>query len=173
MLTEKGAQSGAITATRFSNIRITNLDDLRTNANTDLLDLQWNRTFARAAETSHRLSTLWTTVIPNRPGVTASSQLKPGVDWDEYVRFQSRLSAAEDGLSRARLGRFPAPYDMEVADAQNPRYLGADSLEKFISGATKTLGDVEAWVQVQTEKPWAIDQPAAGTDTSGDSPTEN
>jgi hypothetical protein len=158
LLTQNGAQSGAITAARVSNIRITNLDDLRANANTDLLDLRWNEIFARAAEATHLMWTLWSTVIPNTPGVATTSRLKPGVNWDDFVKFQSRLSAVEAGISRARLGRFPAPYDLDV---QHERYLGADDLDQFVFRASSTLDEVEAWLGVQVAKAWGSGGPTA------------
>jgi Restriction endonuclease len=157
LLTESGAQSGAITATRFSNIRITNLDDLRSNASTDLLDLQWNAVFARTAEATHLMGTLWSTLIPRSPSPGRNFSLKPGVSMDDFLSFRARLSAVETGASRARLGRFPAPYDLDV---QHDRYLGADGMEQFVSGAAQTLDEVEAWLGEPVGKPWASQGPS-------------
>lgn len=150
LLSESGGQSGAISATRFSNVRITNLEDLRANAHGDLLELQWNETFAQCADLVVVLNNLWATTIGGRTSDTAAT-LKPGVSWDGFVENRSRLAAVEEGISRARLGRFPAPYDLDV---EKQRYRGADDMEAFLVGARATLNAVEPWATEQAAKPW-------------------
>lgn len=151
LLTESGAQSGAITATRFSNVRITNLEDLRSNAQGDLLDLRWSEIFTRSADLDQLLASLWATVIDGRVSSGTTASLKPGVDRDELMAIRGRLSAVETGIARAKLFRFPAPFDLDVI---NGRYLGADDMAAFVQRAVQTLDTIEPWVREQAAKAW-------------------
>jgi Restriction endonuclease len=164
LLTESGAQSGAITATRFSNVRITNLEDLRSNVQGGLRDLRWSEIFTRSAELDHLLASLWATVIDGGVSSGSTATLKPGVDWDELMEMRGRLSAVETGIARARLTRFPAPFDLDVI---NMRYLGADDMAAFVQGAAQTLDTIEPWVREQAPRRLASEDFVVARATNG------
>lgn len=156
MVTEHGAQSGAISAARFSNILITNLEDLASNAREDLLELRWSETYSRAAKLEHAMTNLWSTTIGGDKSTNGSMTLKVGVSWDDFVSYFNRLQAVTTGVSQARLGKFPAPYDFIVAqDGQSGMYRPAENMGAFLDGARTTLDELEPWVVEQQAKPWS------------------
>lgn len=150
LLSESGPQPGAVTATRYSNITLTNLEDLRRNAEVDLFDFRLGQLFRRYAEAEEKLRRLGLTTV-GRPPLGSGLRVKPGMDWDGVLACQARLSAVQFGVTRARTGHFPAPYDLDLKTEQ---YLDAEDLESFLNGAEQTLSDLEPWLKEEDEKPW-------------------
>ena len=138
LICEKGAQSGAITAARLSNVTITSLDDLQANAEADMKDLRWSDLVKRWFDWNGR----WHAVATSTGTQT----------WLTLVEHVNSMGAVEEGLRRFRTGRFPAPYgalsnhDAKTA-AEAIRYLSAQSADDFLDGAAATIEAAERFLR--------------------------
>jgi hypothetical protein len=141
LLSESGAQSGALTAIRYTNIRITNLEDLRANTEADLQDLRWNELFVRRPKVQAMLSELFVARFVHGVDLT-----KFGISIIEVMRQSERLAAVEVGLTGVKTKRFPAPYD---ASLETREHVKAEGVVAFLAGAERTLDEVEAWAENQ------------------------
>jgi hypothetical protein len=149
LLTESGFQSGAVTAARLSNITLSNLDDLRTNAEADIQTMRWDDLYARVAASGPRLHEL--NVVVRRDAHSAMSALKPGISSDDFMFRVATLSMLEHALQAARLRRFPLAYGYADRDG---RLLHAQDMSAFLDGAAVLIDELEAWLAAEIAKPW-------------------
>jgi hypothetical protein len=136
LICERGAQSGAITASRNSNVTLTSIADLRANAEADLADLRWNDLLQRWFDWNRRAY----------EGPIRTS------DWEVRVSHVNAMGELEVGLQKFRLGQFPAPYGA-VSDWEHDkiRPLFADSSAEFLDRASETLRAAEAWLKKSSD----------------------
>jgi hypothetical protein len=165
LLCERGFQSGAVTSARLSNVTLTNLEDLRANAEADIQLARWDDLYSRAANVRNKLDSL--TIITKRDEHGSKSVIKPGVGTDLFARA-GELAIVQMSLERARLGQFPVAVGPDPTSDKLPL---AYEMDDFLVRADKVLADLDHWAGEQVAKPWP-NRPtsAAGTSDPG-SPT--
>jgi Restriction endonuclease len=149
LLSESGFQSGAVTAARLSNITLTNLEDLRANAEADIQGLRWDDLYSRLVDCKSRLDSL--TVVTERGPGAGTSKLKPGVSSDEFLSSFGTTAFLDRGLERARTGRFPIAFG---PDETGEGFAVHDDMDAYLDVATKAIEDLERWISEQEAKPW-------------------
>ena len=149
LLSENGFQSGATTAARFSSITLTNLADLRANAEADFQAIRWQELYGRMATCRVKSRELW--VVTHQGAHGGSSQLKTGVSSDDFYFHIANLGLIEDGLERAQMQRVPISYRYE---REGNCVRAAPDVPQFLERASTTLDEIEAWMDEQVAKPW-------------------
>jgi hypothetical protein len=163
LLSEEGFQSGATTAARFSNITLTNLEDLRANAEADFQAIRWREVYGRMATCRVKFNEL--SVVTRRGEHMSSSRLKTGVSSEDFFFQFANLGLIEHGLQRAQMQRLPIPYRYE---REGNRVRAAPEVSTFLDCASSTLDEIEAWLEEQVAKPWPNKpKPAEGEATLG------
>jgi hypothetical protein len=163
LLSESGFQSGAITAARLSNITLTNLEDLRANAEADVHEIRCQELYSRMAVARAAFGEL--TVVTQRGETFATSRLKPGVESEDFWIHSANLHLIQGGLEDARLGRSRLAYSYKRPGDQ---LLIADGLEQFLDRASGALDEIQAWLREQISKPWRNKpKPAPGSSPPG------
>ena len=165
LLCEQGFQSGAVTSARLSNVTLTNLEDLRANAEADIQLARWDDLYSRAAEVRAKIHSL--TVVTKRDEHSGTSVIKPGVGDDFFARL-GELAMVQMSLERARLGQFPVAAGRDPTN-DKPRL--AYEMDDFLVRADEVLADLDRWVDEQVARPWPNrPAPAPGVSKPG-SPT--
>lgn len=149
LLSESGFQSGAVTAARLSSITLSNLEDLRANAEADVRALRLDDLYGRLAALRGGIEKL--TRLTRRDEHSGGMTLKPGMSSDEYFRTVGTLSFLEYGLQRARVGQYPIAYG---PDESGEGVAVAHDLPTFLDRAGNQLTELEAWVSDELERPW-------------------
>lgn len=139
LLSEVGFQAGAVRMAHRSNVTLKSVAELREEATEELLTLRLGESRLRLAQMSERLGAVGS-IQRNEPGfLSVSYRVAPG-HWDP-TKLAAAVSIAEEGLRRAEMGRWPAPYAWDFASDDTHR---ADDLASFIAGLTTALGELEA-----------------------------
>jgi len=139
LLSEVGFQAGAVRMAHRSNVTLTSVAELREEAAEELLTLRLGESRLRLAQMRERLGAVGS-IQRDEPGaLSVSYRVAPG-RWDP-TKLAAAVSIAEEGLRRAEMGRWPAPYAWDFASDDTHR---ADDLASFIVGLTTALGEFEA-----------------------------
>lgn len=163
LLSESGFQSGAVTAARHSNVDLSDLADLRTNAEADILDLRWSRVFDRVARATRRLSGLVTRTRVGKHG--GRIDIPPNMDHENFLWWRAHFGVLGESLQNARVGAFPVAYAFERT---GDRVLRTDGLQAFLEKAEQVLDEGERWL-AQTEASRAVE----GSTGSSTAPSES
>lgn len=139
LLSEVGFQTGAVRMAHKSNVTLTSLAELREEAAEELLTLRLGESRLRLAQMRERLGAVGSIQHDGPGAMTVSYRVAPG-HWDP-IKLAGAVSIAEEGLRRAEMGRWPAPYAWDFANDDTHR---ADDLASFIAGLTTALGEYEA-----------------------------
>jgi hypothetical protein len=165
LLCERGFQSGAVTSARLSNVTLTNLEDLRANAQADVQLARWDDLYSRAARIGEKIHSL--AVVAKRDEHGSMSVIKPDVGNDFFARV-GELAIMQGSLERARLGQFPVAVGRDPAS--DKPYL-AHEMDAFLVQADDVLEQLDRWAEEQVAKPWpGRPTPAPGISKPG-SPT--
>lgn len=143
LLSEKGFQTGAITAAQHTNITLTDLGELRTNAEADLQETRWDLLYARWLRWSQRKHGLWI-------DTDSGSRLEPPPTWFDYVRVSNRGFGLETGIQQAKTKQFPATYDCDT-DTEMQRLCPkrADDMPTFLDESELVMTELEDWLDAQ------------------------
>ncbi len=139
LLSEVGFQAGAVRMANRSNVTLTSLAELREEAAEEMLTLRLGESRLRLAHLRERLGTVGSMQRHGSTAVSVSYRAAPG-RWDA-TKLYAAVSIAEEGLQRAEMGRWPAPYAWDFANDDTHR---ARDLASFIDGLTIALGELEA-----------------------------
>lgn len=138
LLSEVGFQAGAVRMAYRSNVTLTSLAELREDAAEELLTLRLGECRLLLGRLRERLAAVGRVQRRGRVLTSVSFREVPG-RWG-YTKLYAAVGIAEDGLRRAELGRWPAPYEWDfAADAA----LSAPGLASFIAGVTAALEQLE------------------------------
>ena len=119
LLSESDFQSGAVTQARFTNITLTNLEDLRANAEADVQEVRWQELYSRTIRCEERIaSDLQVLGGTDKKTLKSSSErpihqmaltirYRPGVDTGDLYFHRANLHLIEKGLQLFRRGRVP------------------------------------------------------------------
>lgn len=153
LLSERGFDPGAVTAARLTNITLTNLEDLRANAEADIEDLRWGQLYSQVIRC--REIAVGLRVITDRRKhdrmLTATFVMKPGLDRDDLRFCEANVNMVESGLEAVRRCRPPFPYGWNRA---RDRVQMARDRPAFFDAASKTLDECERWLKAEAAKPW-------------------
>jgi hypothetical protein len=149
LLCEVGFQKGAIRQARKTNITLTTLASLRTNAVAGVAELGLDDARQRIARLRHRL-----TVIDNRDRETT-----PGSGYwvrsDENLSIGGRVAFAETALQNVYLERWPllyaADYDRDVGIRAADREELADGLQSLLDDLESQAAELEAVISRQPD----------------------
>lgn len=138
LLSEVGFQSGAVRMAYRSNVTLTSLAELREETIDELLTLRLGECRLRLARLSERLGKVGQ--VQRRVGKSRSVTYRelPG-RWGA-LKLHAAMGIADQGLRRAEIGRWPAPYGWDFA---SDRTRGADNLEAFVDGLTDALDELD------------------------------
>ncbi len=139
LLSEVGFQAGAVRMAYKSNVTLTSLAELREEAAEEMLTLRLGESRLRLAHLRERLGAVGRVQRNGRTTVSVSYGTVPG-RW-EPVKLYAAVSSAEEGLRRAEMGRWPAPYAWDFASDDTHR---ARDLASFVEGLTASLVELEA-----------------------------
>ena len=139
LLSEVGFQAGAVRMAYKSSVTLTSLAELREESADELLTLRLGEGRVRLAHLSDRLSAVGRVHRHGRTAMSVSYRVQPG-RWDA-IELSAAVSIAEEGVRRAEMGRWPAPYAWNFASDDQHR---ARDLESFIEGLTLALDELEA-----------------------------
>jgi hypothetical protein len=139
LLSEVGFQAGAVRMAYKSNVTLTSLAELREGAADELLMLRLGESRLRLAHLRERLAAVGRVQRHGRTGRSVSYRVVPG--GCHPLKLYGAVSVAEEGLRRAEMGRWPAPYAWDFA-SDDTRC--ARDLASFIDGLTAALGHLEA-----------------------------
>ena len=163
LLSESDFQSGAVTQARFTNITLTNLEDLRANAEADVQEVRWQELYSRTIRCEDRIASDLQVLggtdkktlksRPERPihQLALVIQTRPGVESDDLYFRRANLSLIERGLQLFRSRRLPIPYSYVKEDN---RVRVARDLADFLARASETLDEIEQWIETESGKPW-------------------
>ena len=138
LLSEVGFQAGAVRMAHKSNITLTSLAEVRDEAAEELLTLRLGECRLRLAYLSDRLSAVGR--VQRHQGSTMIVYRTTPGRWDA-VKLHAAVGIAEDGLRRAEMGRWPAPYAWDFAGESTHR---AHDLASFVDGVRAALNELEA-----------------------------
>ena len=139
ILTEAGFQSGASRMANNSNVTLTSLAELRERTASELLELRLGQYRRRLALLSERFAKIGQ-VRRHGPGHMSHSYPKTPPGRLDPLKLSATVAIVEDGLQRAEIGRWPAPYARDFA---NDRTRHARDLAAFIDGLANTLDELE------------------------------
>lgn len=139
LLSEVGFQAGAVRMAYKSNVTLTSLAELREEAAEELLTLHLGECRLRLAHLRERLGAVGRVQHHGRTAMSVWYREPPGC-WGS-VKLYAAVGIAEEGLWRAEMGRWPAPYAWDFASDGTRR---ARNLAAFIDGLTAALGELEA-----------------------------
>lgn len=139
LLSEVGFQAGAVRMAYKSSVTLTSLVELREEAAEELLTLRMGECRLCLAHLRERLGAVGRVQRHGPTAMSVSYRAAPG-RWDT-VKLHAAVSIAEEGLRRAEMGRWPAPYAWDFASDD---LHCAPDLGSFIDGITAALGELEA-----------------------------
>lgn len=139
LLSEIGFQAGAVRMAYKSSVTLTSLAELREEAAEELLTMRLGECRLRLAHLRERLGAVGRVQRRGRTAMSVSYRASPG-GWDP-VKLNAAVAIAEEGLRRAEMGRWPAPYAWDFTRDDQHR---ARDLRSFIEGLTAALGELEA-----------------------------
>lgn len=139
LLSEVGFQAGAVRMAYKSSVTLTSLAELREEAAEELLTLRLSECRLRLAHLQERLGAVGRVERHGRNGMSVSSRAAPG-RWDS-LQLHAAVGIAEEGVRRAEIGRWPAPYAWDFA---SDRMHGAADLGSFIEELAAALDQLEA-----------------------------
>lgn len=139
LLSEVGFQAGAVRMAYKSNVSLTSLEELRQEAADELLILRLVESRQRLLRLSERLDCVGKVQHRGRDSLWVEYRETPG-HWDS-IKLYATMSIAEEGLRRAEIGRWPAPYSWDFASEDKLR---AADLASFLDGLESTLVELEA-----------------------------
>lgn len=122
-----------------SNVTLTSLAELREEAAEELLTLRLGECRLRLAHLRERLGAVGRRQRRGRTVMSVSYRAPPG--GRDPVKLYAAVAIAEEGLRRAEMGLWPAPYAWDFA-SDDPHH--ARDLKSFIEGLTAALGELEA-----------------------------
>jgi hypothetical protein len=139
LLSEVGFQAGAVRMAYKSSVTLTSLADLREEAAEEMLTLRLGECRLCLAGLRERLGAVGEVQHHGPNALSTSYRTAPG-HWDS-IKLHAAVGIAEEGLRRAELGSWPAPYAWNFAsdDVRRARDLGS-----FIDGLTGALAEIEA-----------------------------
>lgn len=139
LLSEVGFQAGAVRMAFKSNVTLTSLAWLREEAAEELLTLGLGECRLRLAYLHDRLSAVGQVGRQEDGSYSVSYRTSPG-RWDA-VRLYAAVALLQEGLRRAEIGRWPAPYAWDFAGDSTHR---AHDLAALIDGVRTALDELEA-----------------------------
>jgi hypothetical protein len=139
LLSEIGFQAGAVRMAYKSSVTLTSLAELREEAAEELLTLRLGECRPRLAHLHERLGAVGRVQRRGRTAMSVSYRAS-SEGWDP-VKLYAAVAIAEEGLRRAEMGRWPAPYAWDFTRDDQHR---ARDLRSFIEGLTAVLGELEA-----------------------------
>lgn len=137
LLSEVGFQAGAVRMAFKSNVTLMSLAELREEAAEELLTLGLGECRLRLAYLHDRLRAVGAG-RSQEGGISVSYRTSPG-RWDA-LKLHAAVAIVEEGLRRAEIGRWPAPYAWDFAGDSMHR---AHDLAAFINGVKTALGELE------------------------------
>jgi len=139
LLSEVGFQAWAVRMAPKSNVTLTSLAELREEAAEELLTLRLGESRLRLAKMRERLGAVGSIQHHGPGAMSLSYRVAPG-RWDGTKPFGA-VGIAEEGLRRAEMGRWPAPYAWDFASDD---VHSAGDLASFIVGFATALGEFES-----------------------------
>ncbi|MGO0578033.1 restriction endonuclease [Ornithinimicrobium panacihumi] len=139
LLSEVGFQAGAVRMAHKSNVTLTSLAELREEAAEELLMVRLGECRLRLAHLRERLGTVGR--VRRHGGTALSVSYRETQGRWGFVKLHAAVSIAEEGLRRAEMGRWPAPYAWDFASDGTRR---ARDPAAFIDGLTAALDELEA-----------------------------
>ncbi len=139
LLSEKGFQAGAGQVAYRSNITLTSLSALRDDSEAERLALQLDKQRVRLAHLHERLGKIGRRDHHGARISRVSFRRPPAGHW-EHLQLHAAVAIAEDGLRRAELGLWPAPYAWDF-DTDKTRL--ARDLATFVERLTAALDELE------------------------------
>ncbi|WP_454044679.1 restriction endonuclease [Cellulosimicrobium sp. Marseille-Q8652] len=138
LLSEKGFQAGAGQVAYRSNITLTSLAALREDSDDERLALRLADHRLHLGHLRERLSKIGHTEKRGQ-GFSRSYRKPSAANWD-FLQLHAAAAIAEDGLRRAEMGRWPAPYAWDFASGKPRR---AQGMATFIDGFAAALDELE------------------------------
>jgi len=140
LLSEKGFQAGAGQVAYRSNITLTSLSALREDSQDERLALQLGKQRVRLTLLRERLGKIGHREQRGSGFFHVSFRHSPAGRWG-HLQLHAAVAIAEDGLQRAEIGRWPAPYAWDF-ETDMPRR--ADDLATFVKGIAAALDELES-----------------------------
>ena len=144
LLSEVGFQPGAVRAARDTNVTLTSLGDLCTNAEAEILETSFGELFRKVADLERRILALEIVVVQGPYDLVATP--KPGVDGNDLLRKVGEVAVLDMGLKAGQMGHFPAFYGSE-----NEQPLVAQDPQSLIRGAEAIVDRLASWVERQEQ----------------------
>jgi len=150
VLSEKGFQSGAITAAKKTNLTLSSLEDLRENAQREIDAALIEDLDRRATNVSERISRLHV-AKRTRKGTrrTVAFRARPGVESDQQMWMFVRASSVQHAARDARLGKFPTHVGFTTPEEDRP--VVARSAADVIQYGQHFLDEAEEWLVEQED----------------------
>lgn len=138
LLSEVGFQAGAVRMAYKSNVTLTSLAELREEAADELLMVRLGECRLRLGHLRERLGAVGG--VRRHGGTTLSASYREAQGRWGFVKLHAAVSIAEEGLRRADMGRWPAPYAWDFASDGTRQ---AREPTSFIDGLTAALDELE------------------------------
>jgi hypothetical protein len=146
LISKIGFQSGAINASRNTNITLTNFEEFKDIVKDELIQAALQKIEDKASYLEYALHGLFTTETIN-PTTIVSTPL-PGIDHVSVTKAMGKLSLMRFGFDRIRLKQQPYPVEFD----ESGEILVANTIERFVELATSLISETEYLLQEQQDK---------------------
>lgn len=136
LISSAGFQSGAIRASDNTNITLTDLYELKSTAQDDLVSSVVHSLETKAVELKYALHDLYSSERTSPHSWT--SKPLPDVDGKAVMRTIGCLAVLEIGFDRVRLRKPPYPVKF---DETGQRKVVVDTIDEFVERASEVIGD--------------------------------